>query len=105
MSRELRVSNLVGRVVRDSEGRRVGRIEEMLATIELHDHGNDYVVTEFHVGAYGLLEALTGSVFAQRLLQRMGSIAGYRQFRIPWQWMDLTDPDDPRLNRTRAELR
>ena len=105
MDRELRISPRIGRVVRDAEGRKVGRIEELLATIELRDHGNDYVVAEFHVGAYGLLEALTGGVFAQRFLQRMGAVVGYRQFRIPWQWMDLTDPDHPRLTRTRAELR
>ena len=104
MSRELLLSNLIGRQVRDADGLKVGRIEELLARIELHEHGNDYVVVEFHVGAYGLLEALTGGVFAQKLVQRMGSVVGYRRFRIPWEWMDLSDPLHPRLNHTRAEL-
>ncbi len=104
MSRELLLSHLIGCVVRDVDGHKVGRIEELLARIELHEHGNDYVVAEFHVGAYGLLEALTGGTFAQSLVQRMGSVVGYRQFRIPWEWMDLSDPVHPRLNHTRAEL-
>ena len=104
MSRELLLSDLIGRQVRDADGLKVGRIEELLARIELHEHGNDYVVVEFHVGAYGLLEALTGGVFAQKLVQRMGSVVGYRRFRIPWEWMDLSDPLHPRLNHTRAEL-
>jgi len=104
MSRELLLSNLIGRQVRDADGLKVGRIEELLARIELHEHGNDYVVVEFHVGAYGLLEALTGGVFAQKLVQRIGSVVGYRRFRIPWEWMDLSDPLHPRLNHTRAEL-
>lgn len=104
MPRDVLISHLVGRVVHDADGRKVGRIEEMLATIELQDGYNDYVVTEFHVGAYGLLEALTGGRFAQKLLQRVGRVSGYRLFRIPWDWMDLTDADHPRLNRTRAEL-
>src|SRR6185437_435148 len=68
-SREVPVSQLIGSMVRDTDGRKVGRIEELLARIELHEHGNDYVVAEFHVGAYGLLEALTGGVFAQKLVQ------------------------------------
>jgi sporulation protein YlmC with PRC-barrel domain len=100
----LLVSHLIGRVVRDSDGHKVGRVEELLARIELHEHGNDYVVAEFHVGAYGLLEALTGGVFAQKLVQRIGSVVGYRRFRIPWEWMDLSDPVHPRLKRTRADL-
>lgn len=104
MSRELLLSHLIGRQVRDADGLKVGRIEELLARIELHEHGNDYVVVEFHVGAYGLLEALTGGVFAQKLVQRMGSVVGYRRFRIPWEWMDLSDPLHPRLNHTRVEL-
>ncbi|HXF24006.1 MAG TPA: PRC-barrel domain-containing protein [Gemmatimonadaceae bacterium] len=104
MSRELLLSDLIGRQVRDADGIKVGRIEELLARIELHEHGNDYVVVEFHVGAYGLLEGLTGGVFAQKLVQRMGSVVGYRRFRIPWEWMELSDPLHPRLNHTRAEL-
>ena len=104
MSRELLLSHLIGRQVRDADGLKVGRIEELLARIELHEHGNDYVVVEFHVGAYGLMEALTGGVFAQKLVQRIGSVVGYRRFRIPWEWMDLSDPLHPRLNHTRAEL-
>ncbi|MES2359771.1 MAG: hypothetical protein V4529_15650 [Gemmatimonadota bacterium] len=104
MSRELLLGHLIGRLVRDVDGLKVGRIEELLARIELHEHGNDYVVVEFHVGAYGLMEALTGGVFAQKLVQRIGSVVGYRRFRIPWEWMDLSDPLHPRLNHTRAEL-
>ena len=103
-SREVLVSQLIGCMVRDTDGRKVGRIEELLARIELHEHGNDYVVAEFHVGEYGLLEALTGGVFAQKLVQRIGPAVGYRRFRIPWEWMDLTDPLHPRLKHTRAEL-
>jgi sporulation protein YlmC with PRC-barrel domain len=104
MSRDLYLSHLIGRVVRDADGHKIGRIEELLATIELHDHGNDYVVAEFHVGAYALLEAFTGGVFAQTLLQRIRPIVRYRRYRVPWEWMNLTDPEHPQVNRTRAEL-
>jgi hypothetical protein len=103
-SRELLLSHLLSRVVHDADGRRVGRIEELIATMQLHEHGNDYAVTEFHVGAFGLFEAMAGGRFARHFLQRFGRFAGYRLFRIPWDWMDLTDPEHPRMTRRRAEL-
>mgnify|MGYP001556029193 CR=1 FL=1 len=104
MPRELRINDIVGRMVYDVEGRKVGRIEEMLAVIELEEHGNDYVVAEYHVGAYGLLEAFTGSRFAQKMVQRLHPVVRYRRFRIPWDWMDLTNPERPTINRRRSDI-
>jgi sporulation protein YlmC with PRC-barrel domain len=104
MSHDLLLSHLVGRVVHDVDGRKVGRIEELIAQIELHEHGNDYVISEFHVGAYGFFEALTGSRFARKILQRVKPLAGYRKFQIPWEWMDLSDFDHPRVTRACKDL-
>jgi hypothetical protein len=103
-TREVGLSHLIGRRVHDAAGRSVGRIEELRAEIELHDRGNDYVVVEFHVGAYGALEALAGGRFARHLLRRLGGAVGYTQRRIPWDRMDLSDPDRPRLTCRREEL-
>lgn len=103
--REVLLHDLVGRVVRDADGEKVGRIEELDAEIELHAHGNDYVVTAFHVGAYGALERLAGAQFARAVLQRLGRLAGYEHHCVPWQEMDLRDPEHPRLTRRKAELR
>jgi hypothetical protein len=105
MPREILLNHLIGKIVRDVDGRKVGRIEELLATIEAHEHGNDYVASEFHVGAYGMLEAFTGGVFARRFLQRLPLPSTYRLFRISWDRMDLTDPERPRINCRRAELK
>jgi hypothetical protein len=90
--------------VHDVDGRSIGRIEEMRAEIELHDHGNDYVVVEFHVGAYGALEALAGVGFARYVLRWIGSLVGYRNHRVPWSVMDLSDPARPRLTCRAGEL-
>lgn len=103
-TREVRLSHLVGRRVRDVAGRSVGRIEELRAEIELHEHGNDYVVVEFHVGAYGALEALAGGRFARHLLRRLGGAVGYTRRCVPWDRMDLGDPDRPRLTCRAEEL-
>lgn len=102
--REIMLHDIIGKVVHDAEGRKVGRIEELIATIELHDHGNAYVVSELHVGAYGMLEAFAGGPFTRRLLQRLGRFAPYREFRIPWDRIDMADPARPRLRVLRSDL-
>jgi hypothetical protein len=104
MPREILLDNLVGKIVRDVDGKKVGRIEELMAVIELHEHGNDYVGSEFHVGAYGLLEAFTGGAFARRFIQRLGPLAKYHAYRIPCERVDLTDPERPRIDRRREDL-
>jgi hypothetical protein len=101
---EIRLSDVIGRVVRDLDGHSIGRLEEMRAEIELHDRGNDYVVVEFHVGAYGALEALAGARFARHVLQRLGRLVGYRVRRVPWTRMDLSDPRRPRITCRAGEL-
>ena len=96
MSREVALHHLLGRTVRDPNGRKVGRVEELRAGIELHEQGNDYVVTEFDVGSFGAIESLAGPYLARQLLRRLGRFAPYRSHRIPWDRLDLTDPRNPR---------
>jgi hypothetical protein len=105
MSRhEIRLSDAIGRVVRDIDGRSIGRLEEMRAEIELHESGNDYVVVEYHVGAYGALEALAGASFARHVLRLIGPLVGYRHHRVPWTRMDLSDASRPRITCRASEL-
>lgn len=105
MSREIPLHHLVGRIVRDPKGRKVGRLEELRAEIELHEDGNDYVVTEFHVGSFGAIETLAGAHFARLLLRRLGRFAPYSNHRIPWDRMDLTDPRNPKSLDTVEDLK
>ena len=80
MSRQVRVQDLIGRAVRDGEGNVVGRIQEIRA----HWSGDDCYVDEFELGGTALLERL--------------GITGKREPRkVPWQEMDLTDPERPAL--------
>ena len=103
-SRQLHLHHLVGRQVHDVNGERVGRIHELCAEIELHEHGNDYVVREFHVGAVGWIEGLLGARFAL-MVARVLKRGGPAPHAIPWKLMDLTDPQHPRLSVTKASLR
>lgn len=104
MSREVALHHLLGRTVRDPNGRKVGRIEELRAEIELHARGNDYVVTEFHVGSFGAIESIAGPYFARLLLQRLGRLVPYRRHAIPWHRLDLSDPRHPRALDTLEQL-
>ena len=103
MSRqELSLHHLVGRKVYDADGRSIGRLEEMIAEIDVDGDVSDYVVTEFHVGTYAFLESLAGTHFARHLLGLLRSRK--RQYSIPWEWVDLSDPTRPRVTRPVAEL-
>ena len=105
MSREVALHHLLGRTVRDPNGRKVGRIEELRAVIELHEQGNDYVVSEFHVGSFGAIETLAGVHFARQLLLRLGRFAPYERHRVPWNRLDLGDPLNPKALDTVEELK
>ncbi len=92
MPQQIRIELLLGRVVRDATGRRIGRIEEMRAARA----GPDWVVTHFLLGPTGWRRRLSldGLRFRLRVLQ--GRRRGRLQ-RIEWKSLDLSDPLNPRL--------
>ena len=79
---QVRVQELVGRRVRDAEGNVVGRIQEIHATWR----GEECYVEEFELGAAALLE-------------RLGISRRGEPRKIPWQELDLSDPQNPRLRK------
>lgn len=102
--REIRLDLVLNRRVRDIDGRVVGRLEEAIAHIRPDAVGNHYEIREFHLGKYALLEALAGGQLARAVLRFVGGARAYRRFRVPWDWMDLSDPERPRLTRTLADV-
>jgi hypothetical protein len=91
---EWRLDQLLGREVRDSEGKRAGRLEEFRAVQGPHG----YTITECVIGVGGLLERLGMAV---RLV--VGS-AG-RTTVARWDQIDLGDPKRPRLTCRADELK
>jgi len=88
---------LLGREVRDVDGRAIGRIEEFrCGKLDGHD-----VVLEYHLGAGGALERVLAFV---RALPFFGMIPAPRMVRVPWGQMDLSDPARPRVRVRREEL-
>jgi hypothetical protein len=95
---ELRLEDLLGKVVRNDLGRAIARIKDLW----VEPDGKDYVVTKFLLGP---LERLP------RLLAFAGQVPTFRtlglgrepQVRsIPWYWLDLSDPERPRLSERTA---
>ena len=105
---ECRVELLIGRRVVDAAGDVVGRLEEIVADYG----GGEYLVREFHVGAFaapaGALAAparLGGGLLGNALLRLLGGHRLYRGYVVPWHLMDLTDPDHPRVTVAKETLR
>jgi sporulation protein YlmC with PRC-barrel domain len=99
---EVKLELLLGRRVVDVNGVRVGHIEEVLADRD----GEELLVTHFLVGRYGLFERLSIYHVGIGLLRYLGSRAqSAHPHRIPWDTMDLSDPEHPRLTCTIDELK
>jgi hypothetical protein len=90
MARDVHLELLVGRRVVDPSGRVVGRIEEVRA----HRHGSDCLVDEFHLGPAALVERLSAAPVVGPVLRLLGR-RPRRSPVIPWQELDLSDPERP----------
>lgn len=98
--REAHVETWLGHRVRDPDGKKVGRIEEIIA----EQRGTDWVVVEVQVGPGALLARL---VELSTLLPLPASVRRRWEKRchIAWDQLDLTDPSHPRTSVRRDELR
>jgi sporulation protein YlmC with PRC-barrel domain len=103
-ARTVALDDLVGRVVHDADGQRIGRIEELEAEIVLERGGNDYVVTRFGVGRLGTFDVIATGRIVQQLVRRITRATSYVHYDIPWDWMDLSDLAHPKVNRPEREL-
>ena len=83
----IRLDDLVGRKVRDAQGCIVGRLFEMRA----EERDGELVVVEYFLGAHALAVRVGLS-----FLDLVG-IERPKPRRIPWDRLDISDPDAPRL--------
>ena len=87
MNQTVRLDRLVGRTVRDLDGRRVGRLEEFRAV----RREGTWVISEYVIGVAGLLER-----FGMALRLLLGRAGGHG-YVARWDQIDLSDPERPRL--------
>jgi sporulation protein YlmC with PRC-barrel domain len=99
--RELHLELLLGRQVHDTTGKPVGRIEEVWA----EQQGQDWVIQEYLVGSTAILERLSVWTIGLKLLHLLGASQLFSGWRVPWNKLDLSDPEHPRLNCTLEQLK
>lgn len=98
---EVKLELLLGRRVVDINGAPAGRIEEVLADRD----GDELLVTHYLVGRYALFERFSIYHIGIGLMRHLGSRGGSAHpHRIPWEKMDLSDPEHPRLTCSIDEL-
>ncbi|WP_337269947.1 PRC-barrel domain-containing protein [Oryzifoliimicrobium ureilyticus] len=89
---EIFAQNIIGKRVFDKQGKAIGRIEEIVA----EPSGGDLVIREYHIGAFALLERFSAAEIGRSILRAVG--AGSHPTRsIPWEMLDLSEPDRPTL--------
>jgi sporulation protein YlmC with PRC-barrel domain len=99
--RRIRLQRLLGRKVVDKDGRVAGRIEEVRA----HVRDGAFIVESFELGRRGLLERLSIRDVSLAMVRMLGAHRGAGGHRVPWQQMDLSDLEHPRLTCGVAELK
>jgi hypothetical protein len=100
MARRARIELLLGKMVRDIDGRRTGHIEEIVA----EKRGKDYVIIEYHLGRQALMERLSIASISGAILGFAGARNHPASHRARWDQLDLSDPDHPRLKCRSNEL-
>jgi sporulation protein YlmC with PRC-barrel domain len=90
---EINLELLVGRRVYGLNGRAIGHLEEIRA--ELRE--GECFVREYLVGAYAVVERLAALSIGRAILRLFGATKNHEGYRVPWDKLDLTDPEHPRL--------
>ena len=89
----------VGKVVRDVDGRSLGRLHE----VRMREDGGDLVVLDYLVGRSGLFERFSLTELAREIgfLFGLDRAEGYV---VPWDCMQFLSDGKPRCTRRAAEL-
>ena len=89
---EVHLELLIGKRVFALNGQPVGRLEEVRA--QLNERGYCFV-TEFLIGSYAILERLSVWRIGRAILRTLH--VRKEGYRIPWEQLDLSDPNRPQL--------
>ena len=99
MASELYLEVLLGKPVLDLNGK-TWRIHEMQA----EQQGNDWVILEYFIGPIAVLERLSAWTIGRAVLPLLKGGKAKGGYRVPWDKLDLSDPEKPRLRCAVDEL-
>jgi len=94
------LERLLGRKVCDIDGKAAGRIEEIRA---VHREGV-CEIRDYLLGGGALMERLSIAGVSSSVLSILGGRNNHSTHRVPWEKMDLSDVEHPRLRCRREEL-
>ena len=97
---DIKVELLVGTKVRDLDGRKVGRIEE----IRVERQEEALLVEAYLIGASALIERLSARTLVRPIRRLLRARHIYSVYKVPWQDMDLTDPKRPVVRIAKRDL-
>jgi sporulation protein YlmC with PRC-barrel domain len=100
-TQEIHLELLLGKQVLDSTGKPIGRLEEVRAK----QQGNEWVIQEYLIGPTALLERLSAWTIGLGVLHLLGARKIHGGYQVPWDKLDLSDPQHPRLCCTLQELK
>jgi len=92
-NREIYLEMLLGKPVLDSMGKSIGRIHEVRA----EQQGDEWVVQEYLTGQAAILERLSAWTIGRAILPLLKANQSHGGYIVPWNKLDLTDPEKPRL--------
>lgn len=99
--RELHLYEMLGRKVYDANDKYAGRLEE----IEV-ERGDDSCAIKCYLVAHrGFMGRITSWALADSLQKSIPISEESLPYRVPWDQMDLSDPEHPRLTVPQSELR
>jgi sporulation protein YlmC with PRC-barrel domain len=101
MANEIHLELLLGKAVLDSTGKAIGRIEEVRA----FKQGEEWIVQEYLIGYAAVLERLSAWTIGLGILHLLGAHKIHGGYTIPWDKLDLTNPNKPRLRCSLDELK
>ena len=98
--RRVHLERLLGKKVLDPAGECAGRIEE----VRCRHEGDEVVVVEYLLGRGGLMQRLSIGGAAGVLIDLLGAYGNPASHKVPWDKMDLSDPEHPRVTCRADEL-
>jgi sporulation protein YlmC with PRC-barrel domain len=98
--RELHMYEFLGRKVHDADGKYAGALEE----VEV-ERGDEFcAVKNYLVQHRGLIDRITAWALTQSIRKAIPVREKSKPYRVPWDKMDLTDPQHPRITVPQSEL-
>jgi sporulation protein YlmC with PRC-barrel domain len=99
--KELHLYETLGRKVRDANGEYAGRLEE----IEVERGEESCLVMSYLVQHRGLRSRITAWALSDSLQKAIPTSEKSLPYRVPWDLMDLSEPEHPRITVPKAELK